>query len=34
MIVITVFTFALSMRAITENVFKSSMAWRPSGRVI
>jgi hypothetical protein len=31
-IVITVFAFALSMRAVTEHVFKSSMAWKPLGR--
>jgi hypothetical protein len=32
-IVIIVFTFALSTRAIAEIVFKSSMAWRPLERV-
>jgi hypothetical protein len=32
-IVITIFTFVLSMRVVAEHVFKSSMAWRPLGRV-
>jgi hypothetical protein len=32
-IVITIFAFALSTRVIAENVFKSSMAWRPLERV-
>jgi hypothetical protein len=32
-IVVTVFAFALSTRAVAENVFKSSMAWRPSEKV-
>jgi hypothetical protein len=32
-IVIIVFAFVLSTRAIAETVFKSSMAWRPLERV-
>jgi hypothetical protein len=32
-IIITVFAFALSTQVIAENVFKSSMAWRPLERV-
>jgi hypothetical protein len=31
-IVITVFAFVLSTRAVAENVSKSSMAWRPLAR--
>jgi hypothetical protein len=33
MIVIAIFAFALSTRAVAESVFKSSMAWRPLERV-
>jgi hypothetical protein len=32
-IVIIVFAFALSTQVVTENVFKSSMAWKPLERV-
>jgi hypothetical protein len=31
-IAVVVFAFTLSTRAVAENVFKSSMAWRPMER--
>jgi hypothetical protein len=33
-IVITVFAFVLSTRTVAEHVFKSSMAWRPLGKLV